>query len=37
MSGVSGVEVKYAVKKGAAWNTAVACGAGDGVLCKPDT
>lgn len=33
----SGLEVKAAVKKAATWGTAVACGAGDGVLLTGDT
>lgn len=37
MSGASGVELIYAMIKAAAWNTAVACGAGNGFLCKPTT
>jgi hypothetical protein len=32
MSGVSGLEVKAAVKKAATWGTPVACGANDGIL-----
>ncbi len=35
MGGVSGVEMKYAIKKGTAWGTAVAAGAGDGLLLLP--
>jgi hypothetical protein len=35
MPGVSGLEVKAAVKKAATWATAVACGANDGVLILP--
>ncbi len=35
MPGVSGVEMKYALKKGATWGTAVAAGAGDGLLLLP--
>jgi hypothetical protein len=37
MSGVSGVEYKLAIKKAATWATAVACGAGDGLLFLPDS
>lgn len=37
MSSVSGREVKVALKKAAAWGTAVACGAGDGILCLADS
>lgn len=33
--GVAGIEKKIAVKKAATWGTAVACGAGDGVLYIP--
>jgi len=35
MSGVAGVEIQAAFKKATAWNTAVACGANDGVLILP--
>ena len=35
MPGVAGVEMKYALKKGEVWGTAVAAGAGDGLLCLP--
>lgn len=35
MSGVAGVEVKAAVKKASTWNTAVVCGANDGLLILP--
>ena len=35
MPGVSGVEMKYALKKGAQWGTAVEAGAGDGLLLLP--
>lgn len=35
MPGVAGVELKYALKKGATWGTAVACGANDGLLLLP--
>ena len=37
MPGVAGVEVKAAFKKAATWNTAVACGANDGILILPST
>ena len=33
--GVSGTEIKAAFKKAATWGTAVACGAGDGILIQP--
>ncbi|RJQ22031.1 MAG: hypothetical protein C4560_03120 [Nitrospiraceae bacterium] len=35
MSGVAGIELKFAVKRGVAWGTAVECGANDGVLVLP--
>ena len=35
MSGVAGVEIKAAIKKAAVWNTAIACGANDGILITP--
>lgn len=35
MASVAGVEMKYALKKGSAWGTPVACGAGDGLLLLP--
>ncbi|GJQ44861.1 MAG: hypothetical protein JETCAE04_06150 [Candidatus Jettenia caeni] len=35
--GLAGVEVKGAVKKAATWNTAVTCGANDGILLLPTT
>lgn len=35
MLGVAGTELKFAIKKAAAWGTAVACGAGDGMLLLP--
>jgi hypothetical protein len=35
MFGASGIEMKYALKKGAAWGTAVQAGAGDGLLLLP--
>lgn len=35
MGGVSGVEMKYALKKGTTWGTPVACGALDGLLLLP--
>lgn len=35
MLGVSGVEKVYAIKKAVAWNTAVQCGALDGILLLP--
>lgn len=35
MSGVAGIELRYALKKATAWGTAVACGAGDGFLALP--
>lgn len=35
MSGVAGVEMKYALKKGTTWGTAVAAGANDGLLLLP--
>lgn len=35
MPGVAGVEMKYALKKGTTWGTAVAAGAGDGLLLLP--
>ncbi len=35
MAGVAGSELKFAAKKAAAWNTAVACGANNGFLCLP--
>lgn len=35
MPGVSGSELKYAIKKATTWGTAVACGAGDGFLALP--
>lgn len=35
MPGLSGREIKVAVKKAATWNTAVACGANDGVVLLP--
>ena len=37
MPGVAGIELKYALKKAAAWGTAVACGAGDGFLSLPSS
>lgn len=37
MPGVSGVELIYAMKKAAAWNTPVVCGAGDGFLSRPSS
>ncbi|MDR2018568.1 MAG: hypothetical protein LBQ00_06835 [Syntrophobacterales bacterium] len=37
MSGVAGVEIKAAYKRAAVWGTAVACGAGDGLLIIPST
>jgi len=37
MSGVSGLEVKAAVKKASTWGTAVVCGANDGILILPPT
>jgi len=33
--GVAGVEMKYAIKKGSVWGTAVQAGAGDGLLLLP--
>ncbi len=33
--GVSGLEIKAAVRKGSSWNAAVACGASDGILIRP--
>jgi hypothetical protein len=35
--GVSGIEVKAALRKAAAWGTAVVCGASDGILIRPTT
>ncbi len=35
MAGLSGVEIKVAIKKASVWGTAVACGAGDGVVVLP--
>lgn len=35
MGGVAGNELVYAAKKAATWGTAVACGAGDGILSRP--
>ena len=35
MAGVAGVEMKYALKKGVVWGTAVVAGANDGILCLP--
>ena len=35
MPGVSGVEMKYGLKKAATWSTPVAAGALDGLLCLP--
>lgn len=35
MPGVAGVEMKYALKKGSTWGTAVECGANDGILLLP--
>ena len=37
MSGIAGVEIKAALKKAATWGTAVACGAGDGILIQPSS
>ncbi|MDO8282699.1 MAG: phage tail tube protein [Thermodesulfovibrionia bacterium] len=37
MPSVSGREVRVALKKAAVWGTAVACGAGDGILCLADS
>ncbi|HEY3276399.1 MAG TPA: phage tail tube protein [Syntrophorhabdaceae bacterium] len=35
--GVSGVEIRTAVRKASAWNSAVACGASDGILIRPSS
>lgn len=35
MPAVAGVEMKYALKKGTVWGTAVAAGANNGILCLP--
>lgn len=37
MSGVAGVEIRAAIKKASSWNTAVACGANDGILILPSS
>ncbi len=37
MSGLSGAEIKAALKKAATWGTAVAAGAGDGILILPSS
>ena len=37
MSGVSGVEIKAAMKKATTWGTAIACGANDGILINPSS
>ncbi len=35
MSSATGQEIKYAINKAATWNTAVACGANDGIMLLP--
>lgn len=35
MPGVAGIEMKYGLKKATTWNTPVACGALNGLLCLP--
>ncbi|MBI5410173.1 MAG: hypothetical protein HZA14_12485 [Nitrospirae bacterium] len=35
MSGVAGIELKFAAKRGITWGTAEACGANDGILILP--